>query len=68
MQVIKTSDGSVPKFFDPGQVSQLWFGFGFEKFPLKTSNFSIFFPPDSKKNLFRLGQKVPGSKAGWPLI
>jgi len=46
------------------QVSHLWFGFEFGKFPLKTSNFF----PLGKKNLFGSGQKVPGSKAGWPLI
>jgi len=61
----KSKDGSRLKIFDPGQflwlgsgrVSHLWFGFG--KFPLKTSNFSIYFSS---------GQKVPGSKAGWSLI
>jgi len=36
-----------------------WFGFGFGKYPLKISNFSIFFPP-GQKNLFWLSQKVPG--------
>jgi len=46
------SDGSGSNFFDPGQVgsifggsglvSHLWFGFEFRKFPLKTSDFSIF--------------------------
>jgi len=70
-------DGSGSKFFDPGQVrsifcgsgwvSHLWFGIGFGKFPLKMSNFLIF-SPSLQKNLFRLGQKVPGSKEGWPLI
>jgi len=44
----------------PGQVCHLWFGF-------EASNFSIF-SPFVKKNLFGLGQKVPGSKAGQPLI
>jgi len=49
------------KIFWPGSgwVSHLWFGFEFGKFPLKMSNFSIF---------FLLGQKVPRSKAGLPLI
>jgi len=47
-----------------GQVSHFWFGFEFGKFPLKMSNF---FPSD-QKNLFGLGQKVLGSKAGWLLI
>jgi len=52
-------DGSGSKIFDPGwvsflclglgRVSHLWFGFEFGKFPLKTSNFSIFFPSDQKK-------------------
>jgi len=37
------------------------------KFPLRTSNFSIF-SLLAQKNLIGLGQKVPGSKAGWPLI
>jgi len=32
------------------------------------SNFSIFFLSGQKKNLFGSGQKVPGSKAGRPLI
>jgi len=64
-----TSDGSGSKFFDPAWVRSAIFGlgFGFEKFPLKTSNFSIFSPLD-QKNLFGLGQKVPGSKAGQPLF
>jgi len=39
----------------------------FGKFSLKTSNFAIFFP-FGQKNLICLGQKVPGSKAGRPLI
>jgi len=43
-----------------GWVSHLWFEFGFGKFPLKMSNFN-FFP-------FGLARKVPGSKAGRPLI
>jgi len=43
-----------------GRVSHLWFGFDFGKFPLKMSNFSIF--------SLRVGSKVPGSKAGRPLI
>jgi len=45
-----------------GQPSLVW-GLGLKK----TSNFSIFSPLD-QKNLFGLGQKVPGSKAGQPLI
>jgi len=50
-----------------GWVSHLWYGFGFEKFPLKIPNFSIFFLSD-QKNIFWSGQKVPWSKAGQPLI
>jgi len=41
----------------------LWFGFG--KFPLKISNFTIF-SLLVKKNIIGLGQKVPGSKTGQP--
>jgi len=40
-----------------GWDSHLWFEF--RKFPLQVSNFSIFSPS---------GQKVPGTKKGWPLI
>jgi len=61
------SDGSGSKFFDPGRVSHLWFGFEFGKFPLKMSNFSIF-SLRVKKNIFGSGRKVPGLKAGRPLI
>jgi len=46
-----------------GSVSHLWFEFGFGKFCLKMSNFSIFFSL-GQKNIFGLGQKVPGSKVG----
>jgi len=55
------SDGSGSKSFDLGlvgpifcglgRVSHLWFEFGFGKFSLKMSNFSIF--PLDQKNLFR---------------
>jgi len=45
-----------------GRVSHLWFGVDFGKFPLKMSNFSIFFPSDQNKSL------LVRSKAGWPLI
>jgi len=66
-----TCDGSRSKIFSrvgsifcgSGRVSHLWLGFGFGKLPLKTSNFSIFFPFD-QKNLFGSGQKVPGVKGG----
>jgi len=56
-----TSDGSGSKNFDPGRVglgrvSHLWFGFEFEKFALKTSNFSIFCPLGQKKS-FRAGSE-----------
>jgi len=50
------SDGSWSKFFDPGRVRHLWFGFEFWKFPLKTSNFSIIFPSGQKKSL-RVGSE-----------
>jgi len=50
-----------------GRVSHLWFGIEFQKFPLKMSNFSIFFP-SGQKNLLWSGRKVPGSKPGQPLI
>jgi len=66
------SDGSGSKNFDPsqvrsifcgsGSVSHLWFGFEFGKFPLKMSNFFIFFPLDQKKSL------LVRSKAGRLLI
>jgi len=54
---MQSSDGSGSKIFDPGWVnfcgsgwvSYVWFGFGFGKFPLKISNFSIF--------SFRVGSK-----------
>jgi len=46
-----------------GRVSHLWFVLEFGKFPLKKSNFSIFFPL-GQKNLFGWGQKVAGLKAG----
>jgi len=49
-----------------GQPFMVWV-FEFQKFPLKTSNFSIF-SLRIKKNCFRLGQKVYGSKPGRPLI
>jgi len=62
-QKFLTRIGSI--FCSSSQVSHLWLGFG--KFPLKMSNFSIF-SLRIKKNLYRLGQKVPGSKAGQPLI
>jgi len=45
------SDRSRSKIFDLGQVSHLWFGFRFGKFPLKMSNFSVYFPSGQKKYL-----------------
>jgi len=57
-------DGSRSKIFDPGQVSHLWYVFGFGNFPLKIPIFC----PLGKKNLIGSGPKVPGSKPGWPLI
>jgi len=56
-----SSDGS--KKFDLGWVSHLWFGYGFGKFPLKMSNFSIFLPFGSKKNVIGSGWKVPRVRA-----
>jgi len=47
------------------RVSHLWFGF--EKFPLKISSFSIF-SFLGQKNLIGLGQKVPQSMTGQPFI
>jgi len=74
---VRISDGSRSKIFDLGQVgsifcgsgrvSHLWFGFEFQKFPLKMSNFSIFFP-SGQKNCFGSGRRVTGSKPGRPLI
>jgi len=63
----QTSYGSGSKNFDPGQVGSIFWGsgqiIGFGKFPLKTSNFLIFFPLDQKidptwhgSKIFDLGQ------------
>jgi len=46
-----------------GRVSHLWFGFELGKFPLKMSNFSIFFPSGLKK-LLRVGSEGTQVKAG----
>jgi len=46
-----------------GQVRLLWFGFEFWKFPLKMSNFSIFFPSGQKKML-PVGSESTRVKAG----
>jgi len=48
------------KFLTRVVVGSAIFGLGLENFPLKYHIFNFF--------LFGLGQKVPGSKAGWPLI
>jgi len=63
------SDGSGSKIFDPGRVNFLWlwsgrvihwlFGVDFGKFPLKMSNFSIFFSSGSNK--ISSGQVKDGS-------
>jgi len=83
-EILLTSDGSGSKLFDPGQVgsifsvsgwvglgrvSHLWFGFEFGKFPLKMSNFSIFFPSGKKKSLrVRLeSTRVEGGSASYLL-
>jgi len=42
------------------RVSHLWFGLEFGKFPLKTSNFSIFFPSGQKKIASGRVGKYPG--------
>jgi len=54
-RLVKSSDGSGSKIFDPGRVSHLWLDLEFGKYPLKTSNFSIFFL-HVKKYLFGSGQ------------
>jgi len=64
IKVLIVVTGPGQKFFR-ALVSHLWFSF--VKFPLKCQIFQ-FFPLRVKKRLFGLGQKVPGSKAGWPLI
>jgi len=64
-QKFLTRFGSI--FCGSGRVSHLRFGFEFQKFALKMSNFSIF-SPSGQKNLFGSGRKVPGSEAGQPLI
>jgi len=70
---LQSSDGSRWKIFDPGRVnflwlglgrvSHLWFGFEFGKFPLKTSNFSIFFLSSQKKSL-QVGSESTHFKGG----
>jgi len=46
------------------RVSHLWFGFEFVKFPLKMSNFSIFFPSGQQE--ISLG-RVKGGSASYLL-
>jgi len=53
---------------DPGQVSSAIFGLGLENFRLKSQIFQFFPFHSGQKNIFGLGQKVPGSKMGQPLI
>jgi len=73
--MVISSDGSGSKIFGPvnflwlrsGRVRHLWFGFEFGKFSLKCQIFQ-FFSFRVKKNIFELALKVPGSKAGRPLI
>jgi len=74
--MISQSDGSGSKFFDPGRFRSIFCGLGrvgsaiygsglnLENFPKKCLIFQ-FFSLWVKKNRFG---KVPGSKAGWPLI
>jgi len=59
--------GSGQKFVTRVGSGQPVMGFEFGKFPLKMLNIQ-FFLLWVKKNLFGLGQKVPESKAGRPLI
>jgi len=59
---VVNSDASRSKIFDLGWVSHVWFGFGFGKFPLKITNFSIFFPSDQKKIFLGWVKKYPGQR------
>jgi len=63
MYVVSGSDESGSKNFDPGRVSHLLFGLELGKFPLKMSNFSIFFPSGQKKLLW-VGSESTRVKAG----
>jgi len=58
------SDGSGTKILIP--VGSAIYGLGLKNFPLN-AKFFVFSPSD-QKNFFGSGQKVPGSKAGQPLI
>jgi len=66
----KSSDGSGSKIFDLGQVSHLWFGLRFVKFPLKVSNLSIFCPSGQKKSLWVGSEstQVEGGLASYLLL
>jgi len=64
------SDGSGSKQFGPGWVNFLWLGLGqpsmvwvWKISPRNVKCFNFFSLP-VKTNIFGLGQKVPGSKAG----
>jgi len=63
------SDEFRSKNFDLGWVGLAIYGLGLnlENFPLRRQIFQ-FFSLRVKKNLFGLGRKVPGLKAGQPLI
>jgi len=70
IQYPRISDGSGSKIFDPGRVGSgqsfmVWVWIC-KIFP-KNNKFCNFFP-SGQKNLFGSGQKVPGLKAGQPLI
>jgi len=62
-----TRFGSGQFFCGLGWVAIYGLGLNLENFPLKMSNLSTFFHL-CQKNLFESGRKVPGSKAGRPLI
>jgi len=53
--------------FFVAQVGSTIFGLDLENFPYKSQIFQ-FFSRRVKKKCFESGQKVPGSKPGWPLI
>jgi len=70
MDLQESSDGSRSKLFvawvtweGSSQPSLVWV---WKISPKKLKFFNFFF--SDQKNLTRLGQKVPGSKTGWPLI
>jgi len=63
----KVSDGSGSKIFNPGRVSHLWFRFGFGKFPLETSNFSIFSGQKKSLQVVSKSTRVKGWLASYLL-